>query len=385
MQVYSAYFKIIRKHIIALLIYFVIFIGVSFLVTSSIRLQNNSTFSETKIRMAIIDNDGDSGIVNGLKIDVASKATIISLADNTEAIQDALFYGNVDYVLVIPQGFSNSLANGGSISLQRSTAAQSPAGVNMDLLINKYLDLAGLYIRNFPSMPQSEISNNVLHDLSLSSTVDFHANSEQANTRNMSYYFRFMAYSIMAILLMGITTIKLTFNEPEINKRNLCLPISPAKINMRLFVGDTALSLTVWAATCIVIFLLFGKVKLSTGILLLCVNSLVFTIACLGMAFLASKLIKNHVAMSAVANVISLGMSFLGGVFVEQELLGGTVTTIASFTPAYWYIRGVTDICNITQFSLKTITPLLNDMLIQLGFAAALIAIALVVLKQRKA
>lgn len=44
---------------------------------------------------------------------------------------------------------------------------------------------------------------------------------------------------------------------------------------------------------------------------------------------------------NAIVNTVSLGSSFLCGVFVQQELLGETVPSIARFLPAYWYVKAV--------------------------------------------
>jgi ABC-2 type transport system permease protein len=129
---------------------------------------------------------------------------------------------------------------------------------------------------------------------------------------------------------------------------------------------------------------MFGHAAMNPGILLLCLNALIFTIVCLSIGFLAGKYIKSGVAQSAFTNVVSLGVSFISGVFVEQELLGDTVLKIASFTPGYWYVRAVSAIRNLSAYSLGNITPVFYDMLIQLGFAAAFVIIALVSAKQKR-
>jgi ABC-2 type transport system permease protein len=385
MQVFRAYFKITKKHIVTLLMYLAIFIAVSFIVTSALHLQSSGSFTETKSKIAFLNRDAESELTDGLRRYLADKAIIIDIADSGEGIQDSLFFGNVEYVLIVPIGFSESFSSGSDdIKLQRTTAAQSAAGVNVDLLVSKYLSLSQMYLRGFPEMPRTEIVTNVLANLEENAKVDFHSNSSQNNTKDIAYYFRFMAYSIMAILIMGITTIMLSFNETEFSKRNLCLPLSPAKISMQLFLGDIVLSIIAWAAICLTIFMFFGRMKFDAGTALLVLNSLVFTIATLGIAFLISKLIKSHVAMSAVTNIVTLGLSFISGVFVEQDLLGKTVTTVASFTPTYWYVKAIDDTCNISHYNLQSMQPLINDMLIQLGFAAALFIIAMVVSKQRK-
>jgi len=131
-------------------------------------------------------------------------------------------------------------------------------------------------------------------------------------------------------------------------------------------------------------FIMYGGVTLNEGTILLCLNALVFTFTALSIGFLAGKFIRSLGAQAAIANVVSLGMSFISGVFVDQELLGKTVLNIASFTPSYWYVKAVGDIRSTVEFSAQNVAPIVNSMLIQLGFAAALLIIALAVSKQRR-
>lgn len=88
--------------------------------------------------------------------------------------------------------------------------------------------------------------------------------------------------------------------------------------------------------------------------------------------------------MSAAANVFSLGTCFISGVFVPQALLGKTVLTIASFTPTYWYVKSNNDIANMVNFKIEKLMPIFVNMLIIIGFAVAVLAVTLVVIKQKR-
>jgi ABC-2 type transport system permease protein len=183
---------------------------------------------------------------------------------------------------------------------------------------------------------------------------------------------------------MGITTIMLVFNEADLSKRNRCSPLSPFRMNLQIFLGNATFALVVWLVICAVNLLLYGQTAGIAGIALLCLNALVFTIVSLAIGFLAGKYIKNGIVQSAFANVVSLGISFISGVFVEQGLLSGSVLKVASFLPGYWYVKAVNTIRDLADYSFQSMTPLFCDMLIQLGFAAAFIIIALVVTKQQR-
>jgi hypothetical protein len=74
---------------------------------------------------------------------------------------------------------------------------------------------------------------------------------------------------------------------------------------------------------------------------LLCMNVLALIAVCLSIGFPAGKFVRSFGVQNAIVNTVSLGSSFLCGVFVQQELLGETVPSIARFLSAYWYVKAV--------------------------------------------
>ena len=115
-------------------------------------------------------------------------------------------------------------------------------------------------------------------------------------------------------------------------------------------------------------------------------NTAILMATSISIAFLVSTVVKNDMAISALANVIGLGMSFLCGVFVPQRLLGSGVTAISRFLPVYWYER-VNDMLG-TMSSTSVLTSdnyrlIAQSFAIQLAFAICIICIALVISKRK--
>lgn len=88
--------------------------------------------------------------------------------------------------------------------------------------------------------------------------------------------------------------------------------------------------------------------------------------------------------MGAFANVVSLGFSFLGGVFVPLELLGDTMKNIARFTPSYWYIQANNAIIGVEKFSDIDMGEFAKDCGVQLLFALAFFCVGLAVLRHKR-
>jgi ABC-2 type transport system permease protein len=385
MQVFKAYFKVIKKNLPSISIYIVVFMAMAVMF---LNLSGGSgsvaAFTATKTNIALFVED-DSPLVDGLTESLMEISNLVPLEDSTESIQDALFHEQVDYVLRVPAGFTDGFISGtDDVQLLKTARPLSPGSVSVDMLISKYLNLSRLYQQNMPNMTADQIADNVLRDLSISADVELKGNERQLKTAGITESFRYLAYPILAILMMGITSIMMAFSKAEISRRNMCAPLSPSKMSLQLFLGNAVFAVIVWVLLCAISIALYGKSGLNTSVLLLCLNALVFTVFCASVAFLVGKFIKSPVVQAAVTNVVSLGICFLSGVFMDQYLLGETVLKIASFSPGFWYIKAVNGIKELTSFSFENLRPVFEYMLIQLAFAAACIVIALVASKQKK-
>jgi ABC-2 type transport system permease protein len=105
----------------------------------------------------------------------------------------------------------------------------------------------------------------------------------------------------------------------------------------------------VWLSFAVLAALVYkGELFSKTGMLCL-LNSFVFILCSAGITlFVAQFNLKDNV-ISMIANVISLGMSFICGVFVPQYLLGSGVLAAAKFLPAYWYVRANNMLCGFSD------------------------------------
>lgn len=104
----------------------------------------------------------------------------------------------------------------------------------------------------------------------------------------------------------------------------------------------------------------------------------------LALSFLLGTFITKEDILTALVNVVTLGMSFLCGVFVPLDIMGKGVKTMAHFLPVYWY-----EISNNLLNNSAVLTQAQRQLLyrnygIQLLFAAAIFCIALVVSKRMR-
>ena len=385
MQVFRAYFKVIRKNMLAMSIYIFIFVILAFLLTLFFGQSTVTSFNPVKIRIAVIQEDNGSAFSENLTAWLGRQAVVVDLEPTQDSLQDALFYRDVEYILYIPVGFGASMMDRRyDMTLNRTIVPDSYTSIQMDLQIDQYLNLAALYLDSLPGVTADDLAAKIDHDLSAEATVTLQASETNHGPNKMTFFFIYLTYSIMAVMILGVTSIMLVFNKSDLRRRNLGSPVNPVHFNLQLVLGNLIFALTIWLVMSLLSLLLSNQPVNAAQYLVLCLNAFIFTMTALSFSFLVSQFIGSRAAQQSIANVFSLGACFISGVFVPQDMLGKTVHTIASFTPTYWYVRAVNEIGSLSSFTLQNLRQAGAYMLIEIGFAVALLVVSLAVIKQKR-
>ncbi len=385
MQVFKAYFKIIKKNIPQMMIYLVIFAGLSIAFSRMGTGSAVEEFTGSKPNIAVFVRDKQSAVLDGLVAYLGKAAHIIPIEDTQEARQDALFFRKVTYILQIPDGFTQSLLSDGSIPAERTIIPDSYEAVYTDYLITRYCDAVSLYAQYLPGTAQGEIVSRVEADLAQTAAVTIKTEQSQTQTAPSSvYFFNYFAYSLFAIIVLGVSSFMISFQNRALKCRNSASPMSARSMNLQLILGNTLFALAAWLLLFILAFLMFGKSLFNLGGIYYAVNTLTYTLVCVAISFLVGTLTQSRGAQAAIVNVLSLGLSFISGVFVPQAMLGESVLKIARFLPTYWYIRGnhLIDKADLTSgFSVGFISTELG---VQLAFTAVLFTAAALLIRRKR-
>ncbi|MGV8980749.1 ABC transporter permease [Clostridium sp.] len=385
MQVFKVYFKIIKANMGQMIIYLTIFLAISVLYSTMATTKNEESFSQTKTNVAFINLDENTALLTGFKACLSKNANFIEIENEQEKLQDALFFRDVDYIITIPKGFTRNFLKGKHVELQKTVVPNSTTSMYVDMAINKYFNMARVYVNNMPGITEENLVKEVSKSTSSETSVEL--KSFGVKTQNNGFTvasFNYLAYALFSVLILGVSSISMVFNNKNLSRRNSCSPMKNRSFNLQLIMGNLVFALATYGVMAGFGFILNRDHMMSYNGLLLCVNALVFTIAALSISYLVGLLLKNRGAQSAIANVLALGFSFISGVFVPQEFLSDKAIAIASFTPTYWYVKANNIIGSLSNFSLDNLLPIFTYMLIELGFAIAIFSVALVVSKQNR-
>lgn len=385
MQVFKAYFKIIKKNLPQMLIYLGIFAGLSVAFSRMGVGQTVTEFVNSKPNIAVFSSDGDTVLMRDFYSYLDEVANIIPIEDTRDARQDALFFRKVTYIISIPEGFTESLLNNGQLKIGREMVPDSYEATYTDYLITKYCNAVSTYAAFVPGMSQAQIAERVGEDLAQTSKVYLKTADTKTESSNTSvYFFNYFAYSLFAIIMLGVSSFMITFQNTDLRRRNTSSPMSLRSMNLQLILGNTVFSMATWLILYTLAFLMYGKSLYNIGALYYAVNTIVYTLVCVSISFLVGNLTQSRGAQAAIVNVLSLGLSFISGVFVPQAMLGETVLGIARFTPTYWYVRANLLINEVDLTSAFSIRFMSGEIGMQLLFIVALFALSAVIIRRKR-
>lgn len=381
--VLKAYFKVLKKMIPSIIIYIVMFLVIASLITAFGRT-GSAVFKQTKADVAFINYDGDTPLTNGLKNSISDNADFVNVKDNSQALQDALYFRNVEYVIKIPKGFTNDFLSGKDAKIDKTALSDSANGVYMDYMVNRYLNTVKLYKNSLPGLSQEQLIQRVKDNLSVKADTTLESYGAKAGKLStIAKYFEVLAYFFLCVVILSVSSVMMAFNKKDFMMRTLSSPIRPVSMNMQLFFGHVFIMLTAWVCSIILGLVLCGTNVIGSNFALMCLNSFCFALFTLSVSFFIGHFAINNGALNGIVNAVALGMSFISGVFVPQQLLAGSVLAAAHFMPTFWYVTAMEDIKGLVNFNMANLQPIISAMLIELGFAAAFFALSLAFSRRR--
>ncbi|MCH4193346.1 MAG: ABC transporter permease [Butyrivibrio sp.] len=341
--IFRMFFQIAKKHAGAIGIYIFIFLMLTFWISGVQQKSETAMFSADQLKVCIEDQDRTPAS-SALSDYLASRHHIIAAADDPQITEDNLYYRYVDYVLTIPKGFSQKLQNGSTENLVSvQTVPGSTNSRFIDEQISQYIKALQMYLAGGQTQAQAiQSTETSLAALSSPAVMTFSSNVSDINV-SFYYYMRYLPYVLLNTIILGVGIVLTIFRKKDFSDRIRCSAISGRSFERQMILASITFSVAVWAFFLAVGFCIYRSSMLGLKPAIGILNTFLFTIVSLSIAYLSCSLSTGTKTgtstVSMFANVISLGMAFLCGIFVNQSLLGPQVLTVAHFLPAYWYIR----------------------------------------------
>lgn len=379
MTVFKTFLKILKKNLATVILYTTILV-----VFAGFNMQTNESsmgFVSSKPDILIVNNDKDGVITKDLVKYIEENSTSTKVKNTEEARLDALFYNDTDYIIYIPKNFSEDFMNGKLKEIEVKSGANFNSSY-AEMLLNRYLNLASTYskLTNDEKAIISMVNDTLKNDTKVNVTTKLDTDSLE----RAAFFYNFSSYSILACLIFIICLILSIFNHDRIRKRTIISSTNYKKINRELLFTNLGFALIIWLIYVVLSIILVGNVMFTTNGLLMILNSSIFLVVAVTLAFLLGTLINNKDAINGVMNVVALGSSFLCGVFVPMNYLPDFVVNIARVIPTYYFVKSNEIIKELEEISFNTLTPVFINMLVLIGFSIMFVVLTNVITNKKR-
>lgn len=377
MTVFKAFWKIVKKYKVTVILYtvmLIIFGGIS--ISSG---DNGFKYTDSKPRIYVVNNDLNNKLTENFISYLNKNSDLIKIKDNK--VDDAIFYKDIDYVIYIPESYGSNVLNGLNpiLDIKKNDSYDSALA---QLLVEKYIKVQNIYANMYSD--ENIIVDAINNNLNSSIDVDISSSINISKTSKMTSYFNYASYSILAIIIYIICLVLFCFKNKDVSKRILVSSTNISKHNKLLLLSSLLFCIIIWILFVLLGVIIIGRSLFSIRGIIYIFNMLLFIFNSLTFAFFISSIFSNKNAIVGIVNVVALGEAFLCGAFVPVEWLPSFVVTIAHIFPTYWYINTNNLLGNIDIINLTTIKPIIINSLVIICFMLLFIILNNIILKKQK-
>lgn len=384
MTVFNGCLRIIKSKLGMIIMYFAIFTGISIAMQLNNGEKTMTDFQSKKMNIAFVDCD-NSEISRYIYDYLSENHNVKRMKNNRSLMQETLYYHQEDMVIKIPEGFGNVALKDEKINnfIEITQEPGSYGYIYVEQQMNRVLNSMRKYVNAGFSEKQA-YENTISVKKSRVNLMDINGNGGEVP--DFAYMFRFYPYLAITVICTVVGLVLVAFRRKEIVKRMNASSTSLKSQNMQLLLIFVIFGVVVWILSLIIAFFMYGKMEMlkSPNIAIYVLNSFVMTITAMAIAYFIGMLVSKTNMINLIVTPISLGISFLSGVFVPISMLGKTVRNIGKFLPVYWYEELNDILSGYNEFSKSQLNKICTNLLLQLLFAVVFIGGALVAVKYRR-
>jgi hypothetical protein len=145
-------------------------------------------FEPTRIPVAVINRDSDGQLAQGLVDYLGQTSRLVPYPDDPEKLQDALFFRNVEYIAIIPAGFSDAFMSGRDCAIEKVIVPDSTSSYYVDMSIDRFLNTVRLHRKYGGEESQAELVAAARADLAFDTAVAMKSSGAATGGRTSSVY-----------------------------------------------------------------------------------------------------------------------------------------------------------------------------------------------------
>lgn len=381
MHVFKLCWKLMIHAWKATLLYLVMFIGLVILVKSNLFSSKEEKF--TKIPIYLINEDDGSLLADEFLQYIDDFVLPVEKdmeSDNEYKMKEQLMYEGFQCIIYIPENFTDTFMLDGEMQIERYQLFETKETVFLELIINEFVTILEEHYDE--SLPLSMIIENVNRKFSLKINETVYE-QPQTNNQQFAMYINYLSYMIFSIIMSFTGNVVINLRKDKISKRNEIAPIRKNMIykEAALALYLMSLLLTIGMVFCGIYFTKVNLEEVTVG--LICVNMLLYSTFCTSTALVVAVSIHTPKRLELIEQIIVVGTSFLGGVFVAQKVMSEEILNISKLIPSYWFVKVNNDLAEMEMVTFHDYQQIAIQDGIILLYTMVLLVIALIIAEKK--
>lgn len=349
-------------------------------------------YAAYEARVAVVDRDG-TALSGALAAWAGGDFELVDVADEPLALQDSVAKGQVDCLVVLPEGFERELLDAARAgdevpALEVAYGQDVQAGALAAQAASRWVSLAAAAAALESQASASEVADLAQASAEHRAEVGVRESEGALGAADrLATYLNFSTYSVMSSIVVVAGVSLAAFQRPELRRRTAAGPVSPAHLSAGQVAACLVLAVAVWAWTCAVALAsCAGALAGTDPALVACAlgSVLPFALVPLALAFLLAQLGLGEDAVNACGNIGAMVLSFLGGAWVPLSMLPEAVQAAARLSPSYWVSQAVASALHAEALTPELAAELGTNLGIVLLFAVTLFAVGLALGRARR-
>ena len=295
------------------------------------------TFESETLGITVVDESGSES--SEALIEYLSSSHEATVRDDVsrKVLEEQVFLMEIHGAVIIPDNFDTHVKNG-EPAVEIITDERAAASFQLETEVSKFLMFANAQFNDAGALDKDTLQS------ALDNKVDVELNSDtviasEENFENAAAYSNFAAYWLMLFIMLSVGNLMSEYNKPELQKRIIAAPVSSTSGAVQILSAQSLVGIFA------VLVMFFGLIGLYydrlegiplAHIFVAMVLIMAFTLA---LQYAINALTTNRFIVNGIANLVTLGLAFLSGIFIPIELFGDGAQRVAEFLPLYHFTQ----------------------------------------------
>ena len=186
MTVFKTFLKVLNKCKFVIILYTVILLTFgAFNMTTS---ENSTNFVASKPDVLIINNDENVGVTKNLVEYITNNSNNVDVKNNEDAINDALFYREINYIIYIPQNYRQDILDGKNPEIEIKSTGDYQASY-AEMLLSRYINIEVIYAKEIKD--EDKLIEKINNTLAEQTEIEITSKLDTDSLSKATFYYNF--------------------------------------------------------------------------------------------------------------------------------------------------------------------------------------------------